>query len=420
MAKLEREARMAIEALAERKCSNREVARLLGVSEGTVRYHRRRAVAGAVDGRSLKPKLAAGFHAAIEAYLDGRQLKGPDNVADLHAWLVSEQGYPGSLRSVERYVKAVYPAPPVRARRRVETPPGAQAQGDWVHFPGVWVGSGPCDLLAFSLQLSYSRFDAIVWSECKDQLAWLAVHNEALPRIGGVPASIRVDNEKTAVVRGAGAWGVVNPVYRRYAEMLRFHIDLCPPREPQAKGKIERRIRDRRHGVDPYGRRWRDLAELQAFSDERIAASANRRRCPATGTDVYSAWREECALLGPLGELPAPFDVVVERRVAPDCTLQFEGRSYSVPFQFLGQRVEVRGTAGHVEIFAAGHCIARHPRHSRSRIVLDETHFEGPATSTVLPPPPLGRMGRRLAEIAALAPQQRPLDLYAALAEVAR
>ena len=172
--------------------------------------------------------------------------------------------------------------------------------------------------------------------------------------------------------------------------------------------------------TDPYGRRWRDVAELQAFSDERIAASAHRRRCPATGSDVYSAWRQECALLAPLGALPAPFDVVVERRVAGDCTLQFEGRSYSVPFRFLGQRVEVRGTAGHVEIFAAGHCIARHVRHSRSRIVLDEAHFDGPATATVLPPAPLGRMGRRLAEIAALAPQQRPLDLYAALAEVAR
>jgi hypothetical protein len=38
----------------------------------------------------------------------------------------------------------------------------------------------------------------------------------------------------------------------------------------------------------------------------------------------------------------------------------------------------------------------------------------------VLPPIPLGKMGRKLAEIAALAPEQRPLDLYAALAEVAR
>jgi hypothetical protein len=38
----------------------------------------------------------------------------------------------------------------------------------------------------------------------------------------------------------------------------------------------------------------------------------------------------------------------------------------------------------------------------------------------VLPPTPLGRFGRRLAELAALAPERRPLDLYAALAEAAR
>ena len=32
-----------------------------------------------------------------------------------------------------------YPAPVIRARRRVETPPGAQAQVDWTHFSQVVV-----------------------------------------------------------------------------------------------------------------------------------------------------------------------------------------------------------------------------------------------------------------------------------------
>jgi hypothetical protein len=32
-----------------------------------------------------------------------------------------------------------------------------------------------------------------------------------------------VDNERTAVVRGAGAWGTINVAYRRYATVLRFH-----------------------------------------------------------------------------------------------------------------------------------------------------------------------------------------------------
>ena len=54
------------------------------------------------------------------------------------------------------------------------------------------------------------------------------------------------------------------------------------------------------------------------------------------------------------------------------------------------------------------------------RIVIDPRHYEGEATKTVMPPLPLGRMGRRLQEIVEMTPQTRPLDLYAALAEVAR
>jgi hypothetical protein len=32
-----------------------------------------------------------------------------------------------------------------------------------------------------------------------------------------VPAVLRIDNVKTAIARGAGAWGVINETYRRFA-----------------------------------------------------------------------------------------------------------------------------------------------------------------------------------------------------------
>ncbi len=118
--------------------------------------------------------------------------------------------------------------------------------------------------------------------------------------------------------------------------------------------------------------------------------------------------------------MPEPFDIAVTRRVASDCTVAFEGRTYSVPFALLGQAVEVRGCARHVQILAGADIVAAHPRGTAERIVLDPTHFDGPSTADVVAPTPLGRLGTRLAEIAAMAPEQRPLDLYAALAEVAR
>jgi transposase len=415
--KLGLEARMSIAHLKTRGCSQSEIARLLGVSEGAVRYHLRRS--GIPDGRSRQPHLASGFDEAIGVWLSG-QSNGPVNLAALHAYLVEEHAYPGSLRSVERYYRAQFPRPKRRARRRVETPPGAQSQVDWAVYPGLRIASEEQTLYAFHMQLSFSRREAIIWSPRKDQLSWHQVHNDAFLRLEGVAATTRVDNEKTAMSRGAGPWGEINPSYRRYAHAVRFHVDPCPPRSPWYKGKVERRIRDDRSFSDPRDRDWESVEELQSWSDDCELKSAHRRRCPATGTSVYEAWLEEKPYLGALPLLPEPFDLVATRTVGHDCLVSFDGRQYSVPFVYLGKRVEARGCARTVQMLFDGRVVASHRRHTRERIVIDPRHFEGEATAEVLPPPPLGRMGRRLQEIAAMAPQTRPLDLYAALAEVAR
>ncbi len=394
------------------------IARLLGVCEGTVRYRLRRQSTAAVDGRGQRPSVLGRFEGVIEAWLLAHE--GRTNLAALRDYLETEFDCAVNVRAVQRFVRRRFPGPKVRARRRVETPPGAQTQTDWAEFREVLVGGQSVTLYALHMQLSFSRFGAIVWSMGKDQLAWQAAHNDAYRRLRGVAATNRVDNEKTAVSRGAGAWGEINTSYRRYAQALRFHIDACAPRSPEQKGKIERRILDHRMGFDPRGRHWNDLAELQAWTDSKVMWSAARRRCPATGTTVLEAWHQEIAKLQPLPILPEPFDVVVHRPVGIDCMVHFEGREYSVPFRLVGRKVEVRGCAGEVQILAEGGVVARHVRGSAQRVLIDPTHYEGPTAGSILPPQPLGRMGRRLQEIAAQEPQRRPIDLYAALAEVAR
>ena len=69
MAKFGWEDRMTIKSLTGRVGSNRHIARLLGVSQGTVRYHRRRQAAGTAHGRSGQQPVAARFHGAIDAYV---------------------------------------------------------------------------------------------------------------------------------------------------------------------------------------------------------------------------------------------------------------------------------------------------------------------------------------------------------------
>jgi hypothetical protein len=299
--------------------------------------------------------------------------------------------------------------------------PGAQAQVDWAAFPGVVLGHEVVDLVALIVTLSWSRKRAVVWARSKDMLSWQACQIACFRRLGGAPAVLRIDNVKTAIAKGAGAWGVINTTYRGFAAQLKFHIDACQPRHPQGKGKVERHVRDLRETVDPCREVFGSLEDLQAVTDARLDERAARLRCPATGATIADAWEQERGLLTRLPEtLPEPFDVVVRRPVGVDCMVNFEGRQYSAPFRFVGQEVEVRGLAGRVQILKDNAVLAMHARGTDMLILRDEAHYEGEDTASVRAPMPLGRMGRRLQEIAAANVQHRSIEIYAQLAEVAR
>ena len=184
MARLTTEARVAMRELRERDCSKSEVSRVLGVSEGRVRYPEKRWHSGAEDGGCRERSAASGSSAAI-AHWRSLQAEEGLNLAQRHEWLVREHDYVGSLRSVQRYWKRRYPAPAIRARRRVETAPGAQVQVDWAHFPRVFLGGELVSLVSLHMLLSWSRKQAVVWARDRKMLSWLHCHTAGFARLGG-------------------------------------------------------------------------------------------------------------------------------------------------------------------------------------------------------------------------------------------
>jgi transposase len=419
-AKLHKEQLVTLAVLAKQGQSNGRIAAILGVTEGAVRYHRRRQ--GCVDGRRDKPAKAQSLAGVIEAFVQATtddDTDRPVNVRLLYEQLRAEHGYAGSYKSVLRYVRRCYPPPKLRPYRRVETPPGAQVQVDWGTVTGVDLGVGPETLYAFVAVLSHSRKEAVIWRRRMDQLSWHHAHNEALRRLGGVPAVVRLDNLKTAIVRGAGPWGEINAAYLAYARAVGFHVDACLPRCPEHKGKVESKVGFIKRRLALAGV-FAGLEALQQATDGQLVQSDARRICPATGQSVEASWQAERRLLRPLPILPEAFDVVATRHVHKDCTVSFEGRVYSVPFVLCGQAVEVHGCAEAVQIWHDGQVVAQHPRHTEQRLLLEPAHYNGPGNDRVTAPVPLGKMGQRLQEILEQPVEQRPLDLYAALAEVAR
>ena len=248
MATLTREQIVTIEVLQQRGQSQCETARILGVSEGTVRYHLRRAQEAATDGRQ-KPSLIEqlGLVEAVAHWWQGQvQLLGqerPPSVQLLHEFLRAEHGYDGSYKAVRKFVRARYGRPPIRPFRRVETPPGAQTQSDWGEFRRVDLGDadGPTTVYAFVMVLGHCRKKAVVWSRSMDQLAWHHVHNKACRRHCGVAAVNRIDNLKAGIATGCGPC-------RQASTKLPMAFSSRRPRWSQARGGAPRRGHTRPSG----------------------------------------------------------------------------------------------------------------------------------------------------------------------------
>ena len=302
MSKLTKDEIVTLQVLHTKKESNRSIARRLHVTEGTVRYHLRPQASAASDGRKKQTQLEK-------------------------LGLVEDHQYDGSYKSVAKYVRGKFLKPKIRPFCRIETPAGAQTQSDWLEEK-VKLDSVVTKVYGFVMTLSHSRMTAVVWSLSMNPLAWHHVHNEAFKRLGSVAAIKRIDNLKTGVAHGSGPWGKINESYRAYARTMGFHVDPHEVRQPQQKGKAERRVSATRKRLD-LNRHFTSLADLQAHTDRRLDYDVKTRKCPVTGKSVLETWQDEVKLLRPLpATLPEPFDLIRTCSVQKDSTIRFEGRSH--------------------------------------------------------------------------------------------
>jgi len=186
VAKLSKDEVVTIQILNQKSETNQAIADRLGVTEGAVRYHVRRAKNKAVDGRKKTSLLEQlGLKQVVEHWWKTQESvlpkNRPPNIQELWAFLVDEHQFPGSYKSVRKFARKHFPAPQQRPFRRIETPLAAQTQSDWMEA-SINIGDDPSDrnvaengttkLYGFVLLLSHSRKTAVIWSRSMQQLAY--------------------------------------------------------------------------------------------------------------------------------------------------------------------------------------------------------------------------------------------------------
>ena len=151
---------------------------------------------------------------------------------------IREQGYKGSRTILADYVRTLpRTAAPRGAKRRFETPPGAELQVDWSVFT-VMIAGVLCCVHALGCVLAYSRYLHLRFYRDERQSTLLEGLARAFEAMGGVALRLVFDNMATVVLGRAGKNRTVlwHPRLLDFARHYAFEPFACRVRHPDRKG----------------------------------------------------------------------------------------------------------------------------------------------------------------------------------------
>jgi len=327
--------------------------------------------------RQREPGTVAKEVARYHDYLAERV--GSVRLSVLHQRLRDEHGLVASWGSFYRYVRAQWPdrlepAPHVTVRLD-DPPPGEEAQVDFFYV-GRWLDPELVrtrKLYAFLMTLSHSRHTFLYPVLAEDGTAWLGGHLAAFAFFGGVPRRLVPDNLTAGVVKADRYDPRLN---RSYGELARYYGCLVDPSrvaQPTDKPRVERTVSYARESffrgrVDDFG----SLPAMRVAAEHWARDVAGQRIHGTTGERPLVAFttREQPVLLPlpPRAWEPVTWTSAI---VHADCHLQVAGARYSVPYAYVGRRLEVRVGARLVEIYDGSTVVAAHARreHGRSTVL---------------------------------------------------
>ena len=297
----------------------------------------------------------------------------------------------------------------------------------WITEPGLWLqfhwGAGPIlfgpdgrprPTLLFCAWLAWSRFRIVLPTWDRKLGTLLTCLDATLRRVGGAPAFVLTDNEKTVTVEHVAGVPIRHPMIVAAGRHYGLTVHTCVPFDPESKGGSEATVRiakadlvatkaNLRTGYNSFA----ELAEACEAFCEKVNNRMHREthRIPAEALLIEQ---------GRMHSVPAaPFTTALgeTRTVATDQTIRFGSVRYSTPPGLIGREVWARVDGEELVITAnqnhdgqAGLVkVARHKLSTPGNPRIDLAHYpDHPQQPDGSPRPPQPK-GRNTAEKAFLA-----------------
>ena len=361
-----------IHTLLQAGATQREIARVTGISRHTIRAWCKRfaqqeancpGVAtspGDVPTAQTAPPrppaltpIAAGITVSLcephRAFIE-EQLRLRRNAMAIYQDLVDQHGFTGAYNSVKRFVARAREHEPGQFDR-LEFAPGEEMQVDYgegalTRVPGTERWRRP---RLFVATLRYSRrcFRRVVWKS--SQQVWAELHEQAWRYFGGSCRYAVLDNLKEGVLKPDLYEPELNPVYA--ATLAHYGVVADPARvcDPNRKGSVENAI-GHTQATALKGKRFESIEEQNAYLEHWETQWAAPRIHGSARRQVQAMFEEERAHLQPLPIAGMQYFTEGRYTVNDDSCVRVAHSSYAARPALIGSKVLVRKFERHIEI----------------------------------------------------------------------
>jgi transposase len=367
------------------------IVRKLGVSRNAVR----RALAAQSPPKYSRP-VKGSLVDAVEPQIRGLLAQWPT----MPATVIAERiGWEHSLTVLKDRVRVLRPlfTPPDPASRTAYAA-GELAQCDlWFPPADVPLGAGQLGRPPVLVMVSgYSRWLSAVLLPSRQAPDLLAGHWRLLERLGAAPRALVWDNE-SAVGSWRGGHPKLTQEFEGFRGTLGIRVIQCRPRDPEAKGLVERANGYLETSFLP-GRRFSSPADFNTQLTDWLPR-ANTRQHRALGCRPIDRLEADRAAMLALPPIPPVVGWAQSVRLPRDHYIRLDSNDYSVHPAAIGRLVEVRADLQTVTVTLAGKAVAEHTRcWARHQSLTDPAHQQAAAamrTARHHSPPPADDVERR-------------------------
>ena len=256
-----------------------------------------------------------------------------------------------------------------RASMHINRKPAEQVEVDWAGDKAELVDPYTGEITEahiFVGVMTYSQYAYVEAFPNEQQAAWIEAHVHMYEYFGGIAKILVPDNCTTAVIHNGG-WTrdqKLNAIYHEMAEHYGTAIIPARVRKPKDKPNAEGSVGNISTWIIAALRneQFFTIAEMNEAIRVKLEEFNHRPFQKKEGSRYELFHDEELPLLAPLPATRYELAEWKQATVLFNYHISVDGMLYSIPYEYIGKKVDVRITGAVIEVFYNQNRIASHKR----------------------------------------------------------